>query len=145
AFRPLMVFGDAPSSFDPAGVDPAVHERTDNLRLGNNIDIEWLGTSSAMADADGADEDAIATPLPDLYMGTLNYTVNVNVFNNTGADATLIGWLDYNHNGTFEALEAVQVTVPSSAVTQNVPITWTAITVPATANNNTFLRIRLAP
>jgi hypothetical protein len=145
AFRPLMDFGDAPSSYDPVGTDPAMHERLANLRLGNAIDIEWLGTSSALADADGVDEDGIGGTPPLLnYLGTLTYTININVFNNTGANATLIGWLDYDFDGVFDASEGVSVTVPSSAAVQSVPVIWNSITVPNTANLQTFVRFRLA-
>jgi hypothetical protein len=146
AFRPLMDFGDAPATYDPVGIDPAMHERLTNLRLGNVIDLEWLGTSSALADADGIDEDGLGGTPPLLnYLGTLTYTVNINVFNNTGANATLVSWLDYNFNGVFDAGEGVSINVPSSAVMQSVPVTWSAITVPNTANTQTFIRFRLAP
>ena len=146
AFRPLMDFGDAPTTYDPIGTDPAMHERLTNLRLGNAIDIEWLGTSSALADADGVDEDGIGGTPPLLnYLGTLTYTININVFNNTGANATLIGWLDYDFDGVFDASEGVSVTVPSSAVVQSVPVIWNSITVPNTSNLQTFARFRLAP
>lgn len=146
AFRPLMDFGDAPATYDPAGIDPAMHERLTNLRLGNVIDLEWLGTSSALADADGIDEDGLGGTPPLLnYLGTLTYTLNINVFNNTGANATLVSWLDYNFNGVFDAGEGVSVTVPSSAIMQSVPVTWAGITVPNTANTQTFIRFRLAP
>jgi hypothetical protein len=145
-FRPLMDFGDAPATYDPIGIDPAMHERLTNLRLGNVIDLEWLGTSSALADADGIDEDGLGGTPPLLnYLGTLTYTLNINVFNNTGANATLVSWLDYNFNGVFDAGEGVSVTVPSSAIMQSVPVTWAGISVPNTANTQTFIRFRLAP
>jgi hypothetical protein len=146
AFRPLMDFGDAPASYDPATGDPAVHERLANLRLGNNIDIEWLGTSSALADADGADEDGLLV-VPALQNNTasITYTLSVSVFNNTGANATLIGWLDYNFNGVFESGEGRTITVASSAVLQTIPLSWVSIPVGLTAATETFLRLRLAP
>jgi hypothetical protein len=146
AYRPLMDFGDAPASYDPDPLAPAVHETLANLRLGGAPDIEWLGQNSALADGDGADEDGLgaAPPLLD-YGGTLTYSININVFNNTGANATLAGWLDYNFNNVFDPGEGRSVTVPTSAVNQLVTLTWTSITVNATSNVRTFIRFRLAP
>ena len=146
AYRPLMDFGDAPATYDPPAVDPAMHEKMANLRLGSSIDLEWLGTSSAMADADGIDEDGIGGTPPLLnYLGVLTYTVNIDVFNKTGAAATLVAWLDYNFNGTFDVGEGVSVNVPTGALMQSIPVTWSNITVPNTAKVQTFLRFRLAP
>jgi hypothetical protein len=148
AFRPQSDFGDAPDSYhdlpgSPLGV--ATHEFDANLRLGNTYDREWSVTTSATATADGGDEDGIGAA-PNLnYNGTTNYSVaNITVYNNTGANATLIGWLDYNLNGTFEAGEGRTITVPTSAATQTVTLNWTGITVPNyIAGTTTFLRLRL--
>jgi GEVED domain/Secretion system C-terminal sorting domain len=148
AFRPKSDFGDAPDSYHglpgtPLGV--ATHEYDANLRLGNTYDREWAITTSSTANADGGDEDGIGAA-PNLnYNGTTNYSVtSITVFNNTGADATLIGWLDYNLNGTFEAGEGRSITVPTSAVAQTVNLNWTGITVPNyIAGTTTFLRLRL--
>jgi hypothetical protein len=146
AFRPLMDFGDAPASYDPDPLAPAVHETLANLRLGSTRDIEWLGQNSALADGDGADEDGLGAAPPLLnYLGTLTYSISVNVFNNTGANATLAGWLDYNFNNVFDPGEGVTALVPSSTVSQLVTLTWNNITVPNTSNVRTFVRFRLAP
>lgn len=148
AFRPRMDFGDAPASYY-TGADTAAHERDLNLRLGSTFDREWNAPISANADADdlaaGGDEDALgAAPGGLNYAGTLTYNVNnISVFNNTGANATLVAWLDYNFNGVFEAGEGRTVTVPTNAATQTVNLSWTSIFVPNTTQTRTFLRIRL--
>ena len=141
-FRPKSDFGDAPASYDPIANDKATHEYDCNLRLGAIFDREWDKTPSANATADGTDEDGILT-LTVLTPGTINYVQNVSVYNNTGAPATLIGWLDYNGNGVYDASEGRSVTVPTSAAQQTITLSWMAITVGIVAGQNTFLRLRL--
>jgi GEVED domain/Secretion system C-terminal sorting domain len=143
-FRPKSDFGDAPASYDPVALNPALHEKDTALRLGPTWDQEFNKTSSAMATADGSDEDAIAT-VTVLDTATANYVVNVTVYNNTGQNATVIGWLDINGNGTFQATEGVSVTVPHGGpVLQSVNLAWIGINTPLTIGQNTFLRIRVA-
>ncbi len=145
AFRPFCDFGDAPDSYDPDPWSPAVHERDTSLRLGPTFDREWLKTSSVDATADGSDEDGIGTvPLFDPTQST--YTAEVSVYNNTGADATVIGWLDYNGNGFFDTGEAsIPVTIPSAGpFAQTIYLNWTGISSSLAAGTYTYLRIRLA-
>ncbi len=143
AFRPKSDFGDAPASYDPVALAPATHERDINLRLGSTYDYEWNLTSSAGATADGADEDGIGAAPSLNYDATLTYSINVSVYNNTGAAATLIGWLDYNFNNVFDAGEGVSVNVPTNAAMQFATVSWNNIYVPPTLNVRTFLRLRV--
>jgi GEVED domain/Secretion system C-terminal sorting domain len=142
-FKPKSDFGDAPASYTPAATDPANHEKDVNLRLGATFDHEWVVTPSALADADGADEDGIGAAPSLNYNGTITYSINVSVFNNTGVNATMIGWLDYNFNGLFDAGEGVSANVFTNAATQNIALTWSNISVPNVAFVRTFLRIRI--
>jgi len=139
AFRPKADFGDAPSTYDPAGSDPALHEKDPNLRLGSTYGYEWVKTP--IVDGDTGDDGLGAAPALD-YFGTTTYNINVNVYNNTGADATLVCWLDWNFDGVFEPGEGQSVTVPTSASTQLVPVSWT-MWVGNTPGTNTWLRLRL--
>ncbi|MGZ8523154.1 MAG: T9SS type A sorting domain-containing protein [Chitinophagaceae bacterium] len=143
AFRPFCDFGDAPDSYDPDPWSPAVHERDTSLRLGPTFDREWLKTSSIDATADGSDEDGIGTvPIFDPTDNT--YTTQVSVYNNTDTVATVIGWLDYNGNGLFDASEAsAAVTIPANAGSQNIYLNWTGISSSLPINTYTYLRIRL--
>ena len=141
-FRPKSDFGDAPVSYDPVAMDKATHEYDCNLRLGPTFDREWNKTPSANASADGTDEDGITT-VTVLTPGTINYVQNVRVYNNTGTPATLIGWLDYNANGVFEAGEGRSVAVATGAALQTITLSWLGISVALPAGSNTFLRIRL--
>lgn len=143
AFRPKSDFGDAPASYHPDPLAPATHERDLLLRLGSTYDYEWTSTASALANADGGDEDGIGAAPALNYDATLNYSINVSVFNNTGANATMIAWLDHNFNNVFDAGEGRSVNVPTSGSLQTIAINWTGIYVPLTTNVRTFLRIRL--
>lgn len=146
AFRPYCDFGDAPASYDPDPLSPAVHERDTALHIGATFDREWNKTSSALADADGSDEDGLAY-VPILAPGGNNYLAQVSVYNNTGEDATLIAWLDYNGNGVFDAGEVcnAQPVVPSSSSTIVRNLFWPAVPVdPSLPNGSTtYMRIRL--
>jgi GEVED domain/Secretion system C-terminal sorting domain len=142
-FRPKSDFGDAPASYDPVALSPALHEKDTALRLGPTWDEEFDKTSSALADADGADEDGIST-VNLLDTALSNYVAVVRIYNNTGANATLIGWLDINGNGIFEASEGRSLTVPAGGpVLLSRTLSWLGINTPLTVGQNTFLRIRL--
>jgi hypothetical protein len=144
-FRPKSDFGDAPASYDPNPQAPATHEIIPNLRLGATVVDEWALTSSALANAESStEENGVMGGITPLNMNaTFNYSVNLSVFNNTGANATLAGWLDYNFNGVFDAGEGVTLNVPNNASAQPVTLTWPNIFVPITTNTNTFMRLRL--
>lgn len=140
AFKPKLDFGDAPASYDAAGVDPAVHEVDPRLRLGATVDIEWSKKgATALADSDTDDGLAYTTILSD--NGT--YLTTVTAFNNTGAPATVVAWLDFNGDGIFTADEGISVTIPSSASMQSVDLYWDNVGTQLAANSNTYLRIRI--
>ena len=144
AFKPKVDFGDAPASYDPVSGDPAVHEVDAKLRLGSSEDIEWLSRGqTALANSDNFDDGIGAAPPLLNFNGVVSYSVTVNVFNNTGSNATVAAWLDYNFNGVYDPGEGVTSAVASSASTQAVVLTWSAITVPATASLRTYLRLRV--
>jgi hypothetical protein len=143
AFRPNCDFGDAPASYDADPWAPAVHEYDSSIRIGATFDREGIKTPSALADADGGDEDGISfVPL----LSSLNgyYLASVSVFNNTGSDATLMAWLDYNGNGVFDASEALApIVVNSSASLQSRFLYWTGISSSLPDGSTTYLRVRL--
>jgi len=143
AFVPKLDFGDAPATYDPAGSDPAVHERINTLRLGNNIDDEFTTRGQTLlANADNFDDGLPYVHIFNPLAGS--YFTQVNVFNNTGANATACAWLDYNGNGVFEASEGISVTVPSSGSVQSVYLYWPSTPSSLANNSYTYLRIRIA-
>lgn len=143
-FRPKSDFGDAPASYDPDTLSPALHEKDTALHIGPVWDQEFNKISSFNADADGSDEDGIAI-VQVLDTGITNYFANIRVYNNTGVTATLCGWLDINGNGTFEPGEGRSMSIPNGGpVLQNVFLSWLNINTPLTSGQKTYLRIRLA-
>ena len=119
------------------------------IRMGTTAtDAEANGVDSVNADGDdiaGAtpdDEDGVT--LPTLLTSTTIYSVTVDVTNTTASPAYLVGWIDFNKNGTFEVGEA-QIFDNTSAnstaidgsttVPPNPPGTITTITpIPSGAN-----------
>lgn len=139
-FRPKCDLGDAPASYDPNPVSPAVHERSELIRIGATWDKEWVKRGvTGNNDVD----DGLAT-VPFMPQGSGAYLAQVSVFNNNGANATLCAWLDYNANGVFDASEGITpITVPNSAVSQNFYLYWPSFTTPLLNGQTTYLRIRI--
>ncbi len=149
----LNDYGDAPASYEmnanaaPAAV-PARQAASNSLRLGLTVDNESTPASVADGDdnndanGDGSDEDGIIDLAP-LYSG-IAYRTQVSLLNNTGANRTLYGWIDFNNNGRFESSEAATLTVPSSAQQQTVTLSWTAQTFTPPAGNKLYMRLRIS-
>ncbi len=117
-------FGDAPLSYGVAS-----HQLLNSpvLYLGTGAPDEETATqleadAGANADGDdndgGDDENAIAsfTPISDASTGI--YSVNVNV-SNTGPNANLMGWIDFNGNNVFD--------IPAEAANAVVTVTTTGV------------------
>ncbi len=144
AFKPKTDYGDAPASYDPPAVDPGTHERNDSIWLGpTKPGIEWTKKTSADATGDGAEEDGVSGAVI-ITTGPSNFTVPVKAYNATGRSATVVGWVDANGNGTFEASEGTSAVIPSSPVTQTVNLLWNNINVTLPQYATTFMRIRIA-
>lgn len=146
-FRPKSDFGDAPASYDPDPLAPATHEVIPNLRLGNAVIDEWHLTSSPLASAESSlEEDGINGPILSLNTNaTYNYMLPVRAFNNTGGNATVIGWLDNNCDGIFQASEAsAVVTLPNNGSMQTFNLVWNSMWMAPTTALRTFVRIRIA-
>jgi hypothetical protein len=140
-YRPPFDFGDAPDTYDPDPLSPAMHEYNANLRLGSVSDWEWAKTGSVSANADGSDEDGLTYVR--IYVDGANYQTDLRVYNNTGANATVCAWLDLDNNGVFDAGEGVSYQVPPGSGIQNVSLFWNSLTSTLTNNSNTYLRVRI--
>ncbi|HOZ69421.1 MAG TPA: GEVED domain-containing protein [Chitinophagaceae bacterium] len=148
AFRPKADFGDAPSTYDPVALSPALHEKDTALFLGNvftnDWDWEWDKQTSSDASGDGVDDNDGLTYVSVFDKTTGNYLVQANIYNNTGADATLIAWFDYNGNGVYDASEALApITIASSPVVQQHYLHWSGISSTIANGTYTYLRLRL--
>jgi hypothetical protein len=153
----LFDFGDAPDSYATnradtggEGVGPS-HVITGGLQIGASIDADVDGQSSVLADGDDLngtdDEDGVAS-FDTLFTTTTSYTVLVDVTNNLGAgnDATLIGWIDFDRDGVFQADEASNsMVVGGTEGTTSKPLTWDDIGSSIDINEgNSYVRIRLS-
>ncbi|MFN8289285.1 MAG: GEVED domain-containing protein [Chitinophagaceae bacterium] len=147
-FRPKSDFGDAPASYDPDPLSPALHDKDTALFLGVSFNTAWDEEfdkyTSPDATGDGPDDNdgLLFTPIFDPSSGS--YLATVRVRNNTGSNARLIAWLDFNGNGYFDATEAITpVTVPSSPSGQVINLFWPSTPSTLVSGTYTFLRIRI--
>lgn len=148
-----MDFGDAPVYYSP-NVGPLAPRSTlsSNIRLGTvssqAIISDTHGNASATANGDdttgpGDDEDALSL-VPSLSSSASSYSLpNLTVFNNSGSPVFLYGWVDFDRDGVFEPSERVTATIPSSASSQSITLTWTIPGGHATAGQS-FIRLRIS-
>ena len=148
-------YGDAPNTFKTVlnsatgySGSGASHIIDNTIKMGTAVtDAEADGVAAAaLADAVGDDaagtDDEDGVTLPTLLTSATTYTATVNVTNNSGSPAYLVGWIDFNKNGTFDAGEAQvfdQTSNTSTAVpTTNGIVTITPIPTSATASSKTL-------
>ncbi len=140
-FRPKTDFGDAPATYDPVANSPAAHERYDSIRIGATWDREWV--KRGVTGNNDVDDGLAYTPILNPGAGA-SYAAQVSVHNNSGANATLIAWLDYNGNGVFDVSEAITpITVPTSATAQLFWLSWVSAPNTFVNGQSTYLRIRI--
>ncbi len=150
--------GDLPESYQTsyANGGPAHYHTNVNLYIrdathDNAHDVD--GQPSAVAngdDNDGVDDenaDALV-PLPILTLTDTSYTLGVPLYNGTGVNANLYGWLDLNQDGDFNdagefaLLEGiVNGTNTSAQTTPTTELTWSGFSGQTTGNM--ALRLRL--
>ncbi|MEM8859044.1 MAG: GEVED domain-containing protein [Chloroflexota bacterium] len=136
-------YGDAPTSY---GI--AEHKIKDGIRLGNQVDGESGSQHSTNAqgdDSSGADdEDGIsfqngASAAPDE-----TFSVNYSVLNQVHFDDFLVGWIDWNQDGSYQGNESI---VPGGSIvfykSNSVQSGSFSITVPSEAEcGTTYARFR---
>ena len=149
-------YGDAPDATVNTGTDNYNTRAADSgpsHKLGTSV---WLGANKPDGDngtvqdiaasADNAtgtnDEDGIPT-LPSIFTVPTSVNMTVKATNNTGSNAFLACWIDFNKNGQFENGfgEKATATVPDGSSNTTVPLTFTGYT--ATAGD-TYIRCRIA-
>ncbi|WP_299625023.1 GEVED domain-containing protein, partial [uncultured Tenacibaculum sp.] len=147
-------FGDAPDSYGITLVNSGsggprhlitnydAINYTSDLNLGATIDRETDGFVS-LASGDNndeiVDEDALTT-IQDIDSNATSHTITIPYVNNTGSDATIYAWIDFDRNGTFDDNEEFTSTTASSGATSAV-LNWTFpsdITL-----GNTYMRFRI--
>lgn len=142
-------YGDAPASYGDAS-----HVIELNAYMGTTIDNEVTSQNTANAGTDGTGDDVIDTvnhnyddddgvaSLPSLRTDSSSYSLDVIVTSPTTVDANLVGWIDFDNNGTFDSDEAATVAVPQNTTETAVTLTWASL--PAdTVAADTYIRLRL--
>ena len=141
-------WGDAPESYGTtASANGPNHVRNDSLLLGSTVDAEEDGfvdgvddnlNTASDDDLSGDDEDGVAS-FPPLTTAASSYSVDVSLENSTGANAYLLGWIDFDLNGTFDSNEAAMATVNNGATSAT--LNWNSVPIDI-AVGNSFVRLR---
>jgi hypothetical protein len=146
-------FGDAPDSYKtlnphggPGHIFTEVNHPGQHLRIGKEIDADLDGIPT-----DGNDGDDLSLPVNDedgVLAGTSIFAtspaLSVPITNTTGQSATLVGWLDFDGSGTFDAGERATVTIPAGV--GRADLVWPVIEAAHTESAiSTYLRLRLYP
>ncbi|WP_294675628.1 Ig-like domain-containing protein [uncultured Fluviicola sp.] len=139
--------GDTPLSFENG--NPAAHYYMcgDEIYLGasqpdpdnglsNNV---ASGANNTGTNGDGADEDGLTTPLSH---STTNpgFSTTLNFTNNSGTNANIYAWIDWNNDGVFSQDEIVTASVPSAVGAQTTNLSWTGV---STSCGNKYARVRI--
>jgi hypothetical protein len=132
-------YGDVPGSF--SGATRSAHHEIlmGGPVLGTSVDSDSGNQDSGAAlgddgDADGPDEDGIAT-LPDFFALGAEEILTVEV---SGAGGTIHAWVDYNGDGDFTEPNEFEGAFPAAVGSNTI-----SITPPSGSVSMTFLRIRL--
>jgi len=140
-------YGDAPNSYATLTSSGGPSHGIDNtIFLGAGTpDSEITGLPSVNADGDDLnninDENGVIS-FPALVSSATSYSVNVNVSNNSGSSARLVGWIDFNRNGSFESGEGTQTTVANGSTNATVALNWPAIS--GLVVGDSYARIRFS-
>ncbi|SMY18045.1 right-handed parallel beta-helix repeat-containing protein [Photobacterium aquimaris] len=174
-FEPyIQDYGDAPDGVNGTGLNNYRTRQSDNgpshralksqhtVYLGNNIpDDDDTGLQNATATADDVnggsiyygvaadDEDGVTYPSV-RYIDT-SYSITANVTNNSGANAYLYAWFDFDNSGTFDVDELITngtgtggaYVVPTDTNNVSQTLTWNSLA-DLTANGYYFSRVRIS-
>ncbi len=139
--------GDVPFSYENG--NPATHYYMcgDAIYLGaiqpdpdnglsNNV---APGANNTGTNGDGADEDGLIVPLSHTTVNP-NFSTALTFTNNSGSNANIYAWVDWNNDGVFSQNEIFTTTVPSAASSQTVNLTWNGV---STSCGNKYARVRI--
>ncbi len=132
--------GDAPASYGLATHAVVA----DSSHLGPQPATDNAAATSALADADGDEEDGVFGH-PELLQNGKAYDTNVFVYNPGASAANLVAWVDFDGNGMFDADEAALSTVPAGSSNQKIKMVWSDLTGLSTEYIGvTYLRVRIS-
>jgi subtilisin-like proprotein convertase family protein len=146
-------YGDAPSSYGSQLSNGPRHVLGSRLLyLGaNRPDGESDGQPSSASSGDDAaqvggvdDEDGVTT-FPGCSGSAGTYSVTVNVTNESGANGFLVGYVDWNRNGSFASSgneRSATVTVATGTSGADRTVTWTGVPADCGGSTATYARFR---
>ncbi len=140
-------FGDAPDSYRTLTSNGGPSHGIDSsIFMGATVpDNEITGIPTINADGDdlnNADDEDGVSSFPALITSATSYSVNVNVSNNSGRSARLVGWIDFNRNGLFESGEGTQTNIANGTTGATVALNWPSIS--GLVAGNSYARIRFS-
>lgn len=140
----IVDFGDIPVSYGEA-----LNTLDSFVYLGDTVDseLEYPSFTGSLANHDDTsgvnDDDGLLSERLFRRIDT-EFEALVSVFNNSGVDALLVGYLDINGDGDFlDSNEVVFDTVGTSASNQNVTLTFNSIAYPDVVSGQSYMRIQV--
>lgn len=147
-------WSDAPNTYKTnLASGGAQHVIIPNLYLGNSVDAEANGIPASTGNPANGDDNLMTisgindedglTIKPALGTGIIGrtYTLTIKATNLTALPAYLTGWIDFNRNGTFSAIEGQQIPIPSGTNNGTFTLNYT---VPANLSiGMSYIRLRL--
>ncbi|MCU7810390.1 MAG: choice-of-anchor L domain-containing protein, partial [Candidatus Thiodiazotropha sp. (ex Notomyrtea botanica)] len=149
--EPCCDLGDAPDTYGTLiASSGARHGIVEGVYIGSKptgeVDgfVDGIDDSGGTASDDTNDDGVSSFPL--LTDVTTSYSVTVSATSINGNDSNLIGWIDFDGDGAFQADEASNVaTVTSGTFESPFVLTWNNIgsSGPDIALGDTFVRLRI--
>jgi GEVED domain len=153
-------FGDAPDTYLTAPVSGTVQlpgSARHSTNLSSTAPSVYLGanppdaenttipaTAGSIANNDDItgsdDEDAFSNSDLFILAGATSYSIpNIPVHNGLASNARLMGWIDFNKNGTFDAIELASTTVAPGINTA--ALSWSGV--PVSTAGTAYARFRI--
>ncbi len=153
-------FGDAPDTYLTAPFNGTVQlpgAARHSTNLSSTAASVYLGanppdaentttpaTAGSIANSDDItgldDEDAFSSSDLLIVAGVTSYSIpNIPVHNGLASTARLMGWIDFNKNGTFDAIELASTTVASGINTAT--LSWSGV--PVSTAGTAYARFRI--
>ncbi len=136
--------GDAPASYGQASHAVVIGSPF----LGNDEPDDnspVAGITALDDDNDGLDDEGGVFAFPVLVQNGKSYDTNVFASNPLDTDATLVGWVDFDGDGRFDADEAATATVPAGTNNEKFKLQWPDLTnISSSFAGTTYARFRIS-
>jgi uncharacterized repeat protein (TIGR01451 family) len=127
------------------------HAVLTGLAIGSAVDAEagtFQSAAASLDDTNGIDDEEGIASFPTMTTTMTSYSLNVTATNSTGANAYLVGYIDFNRDGDFldAGEKSATVTVASDTVTnpRTFTLAFTGLSGLVAGTNNVYARLRLS-